>query len=75
MSTASLENRINDLLGDEPAEVEGEHECPIFLEMSPATARVLVEGLRWALYGGTPPPDGRRSLLILLDGITTGLAQ
>lgn len=71
MST-TLDQRIDELLGDEITDTD---ECPVFLEMSEATAAVLVEGLRWALYGGAPPPGGRRALLVTLDAITAALAD
>lgn len=71
--TASLDQRIDELLGDDKgAAGEG---CPVVLEMNETLASNIVEGLRWALYGGQAPVHGRRSLLVLLDAITLAFAQ
>lgn len=70
MST-TLDQRIDDLLGDEPGDTCAH---PVILEMDEHTAIVVVEGLRWALYGGAQPADGRRSLLLVLDSIQCALA-
>lgn len=69
--SAGLDQRIDALLGDEITDAD---ECPVILEMGEETARMVVEGLRWALYGGAQPPGGRRALLVTLDAITEALA-
>ncbi len=75
--TANLDERMAELIGpaDDVAPDHDTDACPVILEITPSAARVLVEGLRWALYGGAPPPDGRRALLLVLDGITAALAH
>lgn len=65
MSTA-LDQRIDALLGDERSE---NATCPVFVEMSEATAVVVIDALRWALYGGAQPPCGRKALLVVLDAL------
>lgn len=66
-----IAQRIDALLGDEGGKPV---DCPVFLEMSEATAGVIVESLRWTLYGGAEPANGRRSLLVVLDALTQALA-
>ncbi|MCA1572726.1 MAG: hypothetical protein LC798_21010 [Chloroflexi bacterium] len=68
----SLDQRMDDLLGPVEADPAG---CPVFLEMTEAMACRVVEGLRWALYGGAQPPDGRRALLLVLDSIDLALSH
>lgn len=73
----NLDERMAELIGpaDDVTSAHDADACPVILEITPSTALVLVEGLRWALYGGAPPPDGRRALLLVLDGITAALAH
>ncbi len=73
VTSATLDQRIAALIG--PDEVVTAHDCPVFLEMSPETAERIIDALRWALYGGTPPPDGRKALLVVLDALVLGLAE
>ncbi len=69
MSAVGLDARIDEALGEEPAAT-----CPVFVEMDEATAKRIVDALRWALYGGQEPPGGRKALLITLDALTLCLS-
>lgn len=70
MSTA-LDQRIDALLGDVATE---DADCPVFLEMSEATASAVIESLRWALYGGRQPDYGRKALLVVMDALVLAIS-
>lgn len=67
----TLDRRIDEALGGEAC---AECEPHVHLELSEDCAGAMVEALRWALYGGAAPPDGRRALLVMLDALTLGMS-